>query len=387
VNVWKETTLGDLVEPAQTWNPLRAPDEWFSYIDLSTVDQGTKRVLEARKLKGSEAPSRARQLVTKGDVLVSTVRPNLNGVAVVPPELDGATASTGFCILRARPTLLNNRYLFHWVKSPIFVTEMVRKATGASYPAISDRIVFESSLLLPPLGEQRRIADVLDQAEALQAKRRAAVAQLEALSQSLFLHLFGNSHECETTALDDLCELITDGTHYTPEYSESGVLFLSARNVTSGYIDWERIKFIPESLHGRLQKRVAPKLNDVLLAKNGTTGIAAIVDRDCTFDIYVSLALLRAKPDVLPVYLHAALNSPMCRKQFRDALKGIGVPNLHLKEIRKTRIPHPPVSLQREFAHRIAAIEKLKTKHHASLTLLRALSSVLQHRAFRGKLQ
>src|SRR5690606_17508580 len=158
----------------------------------SAVDQDAKAVTGARKLACSEAPSRARQLVRAGDVLVSTVRPNLNGVALVPMELDGATASTGFCVLRPRAGQLDSRYLYHWVKSPRFVSDMARKATGASYPAVSDRIVWESKLPLPPLPEQRRIAEILDKADALRAKRRAALAHLDTLTQSIFLDMFGD---------------------------------------------------------------------------------------------------------------------------------------------------------------------------------------------------
>src|SRR5690606_29415613 len=158
----------------------------------SAVDQDAKAVTGARELACSEAPSRARQLVRVGDVLVSTVRPNLNGVALVPAELDGATASTGFCVLRPRAGQLDSRYLYQWVKSPRFVSDMVRKATGASYPAVSDRIVCESKRPLPPLPEQRRIAEILDKADALRAKRRAALAQLDTLTQSIFLDMFGD---------------------------------------------------------------------------------------------------------------------------------------------------------------------------------------------------
>lgn len=90
------------MERAQTWNPSRSPvDGVFEYIDLSAVDQAAKVIISARELPCSEAPSRARQLVQSADILVSTVRPNLNGVASVPGQLDGATAYTGFCVLRA----------------------------------------------------------------------------------------------------------------------------------------------------------------------------------------------------------------------------------------------------------------------------------------------
>jgi type I restriction enzyme S subunit len=164
------------------------------------------------------------------------------------------------------------------------------------------------------------------------------------------------------------------------------VIFLSAKNVTSGYINWDNIKFIPESLHHELHRRLSPKKNDVLLAKNGTTGVAAIVDRDCIFDIYVSLALLRAGPEVLPGYLLGAINSPVCSQQFSGALKGIGVPNLHLKEIRNTKVPKPPLVSQKTFTQRIEALEHQKVLHRSSLAELDALFASLQHRAFRGEL-
>ena len=379
--------LSSLVHTVETWSPKRdAPDDSFAYIDLGAIDQESKAIIGTREVPCAEAPSRAKQVVAAGDILVSTVRPNLNGVALVPSDMDGATASTGFCVLRPRPEKLDGAYLFHWVTSPQFIAEMVRRATGASYPAVSDRIVLESKLPLPSLPEQIRTAEVLDRTEALRAKRRLALVQLATLTQAVFLETFVEQTRFPSETLDSVCDLITDGTHYTPTYSDTGVIFLSSRNVTSGYVDWNDVMFIPENLHAKLHRRVPPRMNDVLLAKNGTTGVAAIVDRDCVFDIYVSLALLRPSARVLPSFLREAINSPACTRQFNASLKGIGVPNLHLREIRKTTIPVPPIDLQREFARKVAAVEELKGAHRTSLAELDALFAVLQHRAFRGEL-
>ena len=146
--------------------------------------------------------------------------------------------------------------------------------------------------------------------------------------------------------LSEVCEKITDGTHQTPTYFDDGVLFLSSRNVTSGTIDWENVKYIDEKQHGEMQRRVSPRLNDILLAKNGTTGVAAMVDRDVPFDIYVSLALLRPLAAVRPTFLLHFINSPLAKQQFTKRLKGIGVPNLHLEEIREVEIPLPPLAEQ-----------------------------------------
>ena len=164
-----------------------------------------------------------------------------------------------------------------------------------------------------------------------------------------------------TIPLKDLCTMdITDGTHKTPTYVEEGYIFLSSKNVTSGVIDWENVMYIPESLHNELYKRIAPQKNDILLAKNGTTGVAAIVDRDEVFDIYVSLALIR--PDttkVLPKYLLHAVNSHTTKQFFDSHLKGIGVPNLHLTHIREAPIKVPSITEQQHITDVLDKISEI----------------------------
>ena len=234
--------LGLLVAPVESWNPIvNGRDESIRYIDIAAVDNTSKRIVASQRLLGRQAPSRARQLVNASDVLVSTVRPNLNAVATVESDLDGATASTGFCVLRARPAKLNHRYLFQWVKSAGFVAEMVRRATGASYPAVSDRIILDAKIPLPSLPEQRRIADILDRAETLRAQRRQALAQLDALAEAIFLDMFGdptsNPKGWEVSSITKIAEQVTDGEHLTPRREISGIKLLSARNVRDGYLD------------------------------------------------------------------------------------------------------------------------------------------------------
>lgn len=144
---------------------------------------------------------------------------------------------------------------------------------------------------------------------------------------------------------------ITDGTHQTPEYSDEakGSPFLSSKDITKGYIDWTDIKYITNSLHNKLQNEVKPQKYDILLAKNGTTGIAAIVEDDITFDIYVTLALLRVNKDIIiPKYMLYLLNSKLCKEQFNEHLIGIGVPNLHLNIINNTTIIVPSSIIEQQ---------------------------------------
>ena len=208
--------IGRVVDSVGKWDPRRNGAGTFTYIDLSSVDQSTKAVPEPTTVEASEAPSRARQLIATGDILVSTVRPNLNAVAYVKPDLDGATASTGFCVLRPRPDELDGRYLYHWVRAAPFIGRLVQLATGASYPAVSDKIVKAAPIPLPPIEEQRRIAAVLDVADALRAKRRLALARLDSLSPAIFIDMFGdpvsNPYGWPRVALGELLASATYGT-------------------------------------------------------------------------------------------------------------------------------------------------------------------------------
>ena len=235
----------------------------------------------------------------------------------------------------------------------------------------------EAEFYIHPLDEQRKIAAIMDKISDLTAKRRRQLDKLDELVKSRFVEMFGtidvNKYKFEVVTLEEASEQITDGTHQTPTYTEdmlNGYKFLSSKDVVSGMIDWENVKYIPETLQKELYSHLAPRKGDILLAKNGTTGIAAVVDCDEVFDIYVSLALIRPKTTIEPVYLWAAINSIETKRQFDANLKGIGVPNLHLKEIRKARVILPPQELQRKF---VAFVEK---NHSIKLTIQRSLSTL-----------
>ena len=241
---------------------------------------------------------------------------------------------------------------------------------------------------LPPMAEQIEIARRLQMVDDLIFFHYQQLAKLDELVKSRFVELFGTIHDnkrgYEIKTLQDVCEQIKDGTHQTPTYTDdsvNGYKFLSSKDVTSGRIDWTHIKYIPEELHNELYARIAPKKGDILLAKNGTTGIAAIVDRDEIFDIYVSLALLRPI-EINSVYLWAAINSVETKQQFDSSLKGIGVPNLHLGEIKKAKIIVPPMEEQNQFATFVEQTDKSKLAIQESLAKLETLKKSLMQQYF-----
>jgi type I restriction enzyme S subunit len=316
----------------------------------------------------------------------------LNGVALVPPELDGATASTGFCVLRPRVNQLDTRFLYQWVKSPRFVSDMVRKATGASYPAVSDRIVCESKLPLPPLPEQRRIAAILDKADALRAKRRAALAQLDTLNQSIFLDMFGdpatNPKGWPVRKVGDLLESAAYGTS-TKAGTVGEFPVLRMNNVTTtGEIDATDLKFM--DLEDNERHRYLVRTGDVLFNR---TNSAELVGKTAIYRGTRSMAYagylirLRVNADNDPEYLTAFLNTKFAKRALRGMCKSIiGMANINATEIQAMQVAAPPSQMQREFAGRVTAIQRLKAAHRTQLAEFDALFSSLQHRAFRGEL-
>src|SRR5690606_38308431 len=151
--------------------------------------------------------------------------------------------------------------------------------------------ILDCPLIKPSMEEQRRMVAELDEAFISIEKVKENISTNLNNAKSLYLSelnriFFEKGDNWETKLLKDVCEKITDGTHQTPKYFEEGYIFLSSKNVTSGFIDWDNVKYIDEKQHFEMQKRVSPKKGDILLAKNGTTGVAAMVDRDVVFDIY-----------------------------------------------------------------------------------------------------
>jgi type I restriction enzyme S subunit len=156
---WVETSIGEVVEPKVSQEEPRG-NQTFVYVDIGAVNNDTKRIEGAKEMSPKEAPSRARQRLKAGDVLVSMTRPNLNAVAHVPEQLDGAISSTGFDVLRS--SIASSGWLFCVVRNGDFVRAMSELVQGALYPAVRPRDIRGFRFPLPPLPEQHRIVEKIE---------------------------------------------------------------------------------------------------------------------------------------------------------------------------------------------------------------------------------
>lgn len=164
----------------------------------------------------------------------------------------------------------------------------------------------------------------------------------------------------EWARLNDICSLITDGTHSTPKYTESGVPFLSVKDLSKGFIDFSNTRFISEEEHELLTKRCNPQYGDILLTKVGTTGIAKWIDTDNQFSIFVSVALLKIFNEYIDsIFLEKLINSPLVKKQSQENTQGVGNKNLVLKCIKNFIIPIPPLNEQKRIVKRIDVLLQL----------------------------
>ena len=185
-------------------------DGLIDYVDISSVDNVSKRIVGFQTLSAKDAPSRAKQLLEVGDILVSTVRPNLNAVAMVEKKEDNLlVGSTGYCVLRCKDAV-DRRFIFHFCQSPYFVDDMTAQATGASYPAVTSGIVKNACVPAYPIEKQRQIAEKLDKLSELITLRKEQLAKLDELVKARFVEMFGdpvsNPMGWECKRFDSLCE-------------------------------------------------------------------------------------------------------------------------------------------------------------------------------------
>jgi type I restriction enzyme S subunit len=263
---------------------------------------------------------------------------------------------------------------------------------ASTIPGLNREDAYSQRLLLPPLEEQRRIVTILDQVNALLGKRRTCLGYLKSLTSSLFIELFGdpskNVKGTKVVRLSEITTKITDGVHLKPTYTESGIPFISVKDITSGVLRFDDCRFVSREDHQRFTKRCRAERNDILYTKVGATyGRPALVNTDKEFSIYVSVCLIKPNRDLVePIFLNTAMSTPAIKSQADRRIKGIGVPDLHLDQIQDFLIPLPPIEEQRTFVDYILAQEHLRTNELASLARLKDLFASIKERAFQGEL-
>lgn len=282
------------------------------------------------------------------------------------------------------------RYVSHFFQTPNYWAQITRGARGVAQPGVNATTLRALEIPLPPLPEQRRIVEMLDRSEGLRVKRRAALTQLDTFTQAVFLDLFGdpttNPMGWTKGVLGDVATFVGGGTpsRARPDYFTGSICWATSKDMKSEFLDDTEERITQQAIEDSATKLVpAGTILVVVKSKILAHHLPVAVARVPTcFGQDLKGIALRERFEVS--FVATALR--LGERSLLERARGINTEGLTLDHLRAFPLLMPPVSLQSEFARRVATVEKLKTTHRASLAELDALFASLQHRAFRGEL-
>jgi type I restriction enzyme S subunit len=331
------------------------------------------------------------QYLQAGDTLVSSANSwNLVGKCCWVPALPWPASFGGFvAVLRGDSARVDPRYLFRWFSSPnvqATVRSFGRQTTNIANLDIGRCL--KLPLPLPPLVEQRRVAAILDQADALRTKRRAALAQLDALAESIFIDMFGdpatNPKGWPIIPLRDCAKEIQIGPFgsllHESDYVRGGVPLVNPKHIKNGIIDADPDESVVPRKLAKLNAYVL-HAGDVVMGRRGEMGRCAVVrQQDAGFLCGTGSLFIRPDPLVLaPIYVAAWLSAPSTRRQLERAALGATLPNLNRSIVASLAIPLPPLGLQVSFGKTRDRQDALTASGRSALRLVDDLIASIQH--------
>ena len=287
-------------------------------------------------------------------------------------------------------TICFPKFVFYYLFGNINLLEEGFKGAGLKH--ISKGFINDLEIPLPPLPIQKRIAEILDAADALKRKDQELLKKYDELAQAIFIDMFGdpvkNEKGWEVKKLKEISIKITDGTHYSPPNQPSGIPYITAKHLKQDLIDFYcNPTYISQKDHEEIFSRCTPVRGDILYIKDGaTTGIAAVNEYDFEFSMLSSLALIKPRKDSLNSYfLSCYLNNENVKKELiRSYMAGAAIKRFTLDKINKFDIMLPPIELQNSFETRWIKIRQsiLAVKNSKSNNLFQTLIQ----KAFKGEL-
>lgn len=329
-----------------------------------------------------------------GDILVAKITPCFENGKIAQAIISNLNGfgSTEFHVIRPLSDAADTRYLLHFLRQKNIRLAGERRMTGsAGQKRVPESFLSDLEIPLPPLPEQRRIAEVLDRVEGLRAKRWESIVATELLAQGIFRELFGdpvrNPMHWTKLPFGEVCDTrlgkMLDQKQQTGENPRPYL-----RNANVQWFRFDLDEVFEMDFDEKARDIHVLKKGDLLICEGGEPGRCAVWNGEIP-ECYFQKALHRARPDESlcnSVYLSWLLWFLSKGSGLNDFVTSATIAHLTGEKLKAMPIPVPPISIQQEFARRIASVENLKGTHRASLAQLDALFASLQHRAFRGEL-
>ncbi len=291
-----------------------------------------------------------------------------------------------------------------WLYYLLKILRMENMNKAAAVPGLNRNDVYQIKIKFPPLPTQQKIVSILEKAEqAKEMRKEADELTKDFLKLILYqflkftnIHIKQEFHNTDKTLpkgflwkrLSEVCLDIADIDHKMPKAVQNGVPFISAKDLTDeGDILFDNTKYISHTDFKRLSRKIKPEKGDIIYSRIGTVGRAAIVKVD--IDFLPSYSCCTIKPNLNIIngeYLACCLNSGIVLMQAQHGTRGIGVPDLGMKEIKDFLIPLPPIELQNKFASLVREVESMKEQQKHSKEQLDNLFNALMQKAFKGEM-
>jgi type I restriction enzyme, S subunit len=375
-NLKSDDYVGSGVPVLQGKNITNDEFRWFDVRYISERKAG--------ELKRSSVRVNDILVVKIGSIGYSAIVDSLNGYefAIIPANLVKVTPN---------PDIVCTKYLHHWLTSPDAKRYLVANASKTAQPALSLGKIKELPVPLPPLPEQRRIAAILDQADALRAKRREALAQLDSLTQSIFIEMFGdpvrNPLGWPMMSFENVCKTrlgkMLDQKQQTGTHSRKYL-----RNANVQWFRFDLSEVFEMDFDDGARETFRLQDGDLLICEGGEPGRAAIWREEIS-ECYYQKALHRGRVDAklaTPEYVARLLWFFAKHGGLSDHVTSATIAHLTGEKLKAMQIPLPTLALQKKFCSRVNQITSIKSQQQQSLANLDALFASLQHRAFHGEL-
>lgn len=361
---------------------------------LSTGDLNLSTITNLELHTFSEKPSRANQNVSSGDLILARMQGTVK-VKLINNEDENIIVSTGFLVLRPKINA-DSKYLFHLLKSSNFQNDKDKLCTGATQKAINNSNFEKLEIPLPNLATQQRIAAILDQADAIIQNNRAILQKYDALTQSLFLDMFGdpvkNEKRFEKSTVGEQCNV--KGGKRVPKNEKlvkenTGFPYIKAGNIKKGKVTTKDLEYLLPQTREKL-KRYLVNEGDVCITVVGVNiGDIGIVPKElhkANLTENANKLLINDSKKLNNFYLAFYLQMDFVQQEIKKRTMAVGVPKLALFRIEQIELLLPPLELQNQFAERVAVIESQKQQAQLELAKSEELFNSLLQRAFNGEL-
>ena len=375
---WKQRKLGELA----LFNPKDELPQTFEYVDLESV-VGTEMLLHRAEVKSS-APSRAQRLAHTGDLFYQTVRPYQKNNYLFEKTDNNYVFSTGYAQMRP---YVDGYFLLSLVQSERFVKVVLDNCTGTSYPAINANDLAEIEVAAPSdESEAQKIGTIFRSIDRLITLHQRKIDKLKNLKKAMLEKMFpkkgsvipeirfnGFVNAWEQRKLGEITD-VRDGTHDSPKYVQEGHPFITSKNVSNGFINYDDVQYVTDADYEEINKRSKVDVHDILMGMIGTIGNLALIRKEPDFAIK-NVALIKYTGDVDYQYLYQALQAGCVTNQLSTGMDGGTQKFVSLKKIRELDIPFPDGWEQRKIGAYFSTLDHLITLNQRKIDMLKKLKS------------